>query len=129
AAGRCPQLETMADHLAVKRANGGLYQDLLVGTPRLQLPLPKEDSVENIYWVFGVVLADSVPFEADEAMRRLAEYKIGTRPFFWPMHEQPVLRHMGFFSDVRCPVASLLARRGFYLPSGLGLRRGEIGIV
>jgi perosamine synthetase len=120
------QLEKLDEHVALKRANGRRYQELLAGTPRLQLPLPKTGWAENIYWVFGVVLDDSVPFEADEAMHRLAQYEIGTRPFFWPMHEQPVLRRMGFFSDVSCPVASRLARRGFYLPSGLGLRPGEV---
>ena len=36
-----------------------------------------------------------VPFDAAEAMRRLAAQGIGTRPFFWPMHEQPVLPQNG----------------------------------
>jgi hypothetical protein len=59
-------------------------------------PTPK--TYENIYWVFGVVLDDGVPFQAAEAMRRLSAREIGTRPFFWTMHEQPVLRHIGLFA-------------------------------
>ena len=54
-------------------------------------------------------------------MKRLASQGIGTRPFFWPLHEQPIFRRMGLFRDVRCPAAERLARRGFYLPSGLRL--------
>ena len=50
---------------------------------------------------------------------------IGTRPFFWPMHEQPVFRKMGLFSDISCPVAERIARRGFYIPSGVALTRNQ----
>ena len=61
-----------------------------------------------------------------EVMAALGDRKIGTRPFFWPMHEQPVLLKMGLFDGVRCPVAERLARRGFYIPSGLALTDVEI---
>ena len=58
-------------------------------------------------------------------MKRLGAKGIGTRPFFWPMHEQPVLREMGFFDGISCPVAERIARRGFYIPSGVALRRDQ----
>ena len=45
------------------------------------------------------------------------------------MHEQPVLHKMGLLKDVRCPVAEGLARRGFYLPSGLALTDAEVAHV
>ena len=54
-------------------------------------------------------------------MQRLAEKKIGTSPFFWPMHEQPVFKKRGLFECEFYPVAENLARRGFYIPSGLAL--------
>ena len=72
---------------------------------------------------------DDVPFYAEEAMLRLAKAVIGTRPFFWPMHEQPVLRRMGLFDGVSCPVAGRLARRGFYVPSGMSLTDEQCAIV
>ena len=62
-------------------------------------------------------------------MHRLAARGIGTRPFFWPLHEQPVLRRLGLFAQDRHPVAERLARRGFYVPSGLGLAEAEIDEV
>jgi len=65
----------------------------------LQLPIPKMDYAENIYWVYGMVLKDEVPFDAEEVMQRLRQHQIGTRPFFWPMHEQPVFQKMGLFAD------------------------------
>jgi perosamine synthetase len=82
---------------------------------------PRTDYAENIYWVYGLVLKDEVPFDAEEAMRRLGRKGIGTRPFFWPMHEQPVFRKKGLFVNDRHPVAERIARRGFYIPSGMAL--------
>jgi perosamine synthetase len=55
----------------------------------------------------------------------LQEKGIGTRPFFWPMHEQPVFLKKGMFRDESYPVAERLARRGFYLPSGLALTEDQ----
>ena len=120
------QLERLDEFIARKRRMGRRYTELLAGTPGVQLPLAQTDYADNIYWVYGVVLDEAVPFDAKEAMRRLGEQKIGTRPFFWPMHEQPVFRKMGLFDDVSCPVAERLARRGFYLPSGLALTDDQI---
>lgn len=123
------QLERLDAHVVRKREIGRRYQAGLAGLRDVQLPLPATPFAENIYWIFGLVIGDSHAFDAAEAMNRLARVKIGTRPFFWPMHEQPVFRRMGLFAGVECPVASRLARRGFYVPSGLGLTDGEIDRV
>ena len=37
------------------------------------------------------------------------------------MHEQPVFMKMGLFKNERYPVAETLARKGFYIPSGVNL--------
>jgi perosamine synthetase len=79
--------------------------------------------------VYGLVLGDDVGFDATEARDRLGAAGIGTRPFFWPMHEQPVLRAMGLFGGMQLPVCERLARRGFYIPSGLGLTEEQIETV
>lgn len=117
------QLERLDEFVAKKRVMGARYTELLAGTSGLQLPLQATNYAENIYWVYGVVLDDDVPFDAEEAMRRLAQQGIGTRPFFWPMHEQPVLQRMGLFAGEAYPVAERLARRGFYVPSGVGVTK------
>jgi perosamine synthetase len=123
------QLERLDEFVGRKRRMGARYQEGLAGIPGLQLPLVRTADAENIYWVFGVVLGDEVPFDAAGAMERLARLGVDTRPFFWPMHEQPVLRELGFFHGERHPVAERIARRGFYLPSGLGLTDGQIDQV
>ena len=75
------------------------------------------------------MLSDEVPLAADQAMKKMSAAGIGTRLFFWPMHEQPVFRRMGFFHGVRCPVAERIARRGFYLPGGLALDDAQLAKV
>ena len=120
------QLENLDAHVLRKRAMGAKYTALLKDIPDIQLPLATTSYADNIYWVFGIVLGNSNLFDAEEAMRRLGELQIGTRPFFWPIHEQPVFHKMGLFKDTKCPVAERIARRGFYIPSGLALTEEQI---
>lgn len=115
------QLERLDAFLPRKRRIFERYTELLAGVRSLELPIPSTDYATNVNWVFGVVIRDDVPFDSDEAMRRLAEKGVGTRPFFWPMHEQPVYQAMGMFAGESHPNAERIARRGFYLPSGLAL--------
>jgi len=120
------QLEKIDDHIARKCRIGQLYSELLRDIPGLQLPLAETEYAENIYWVYGLVLGDDLPLDAGDIMRRLGEKKIGARPFFWPMHEQPVFKKMGLFAGESYPVAERIARRGFYVPSGLALTDEQI---
>jgi perosamine synthetase len=115
------QLEKLPQTIEKKRRIGAWYDKLLADVEDLERLPAQTDYADNIYWVYGVVLRGSVPFDAEEAMQRMAVQGIGTRPFFWPMHEQPVLRKMGFFNGEFCPVAERIARRGFYIPSGVAL--------
>jgi perosamine synthetase len=115
------QLERLDEFLARKRHIFARYTELLAGVPGLHLPVTRTEFAENVNWVYGVVIDEAVPFDAAEAMARLGKLGIGTRPFFWPMHEQPVFEKMGLFTGEQYPAAECIARRGFYLPSGLAL--------
>lgn len=115
------QLERIEETVKKKRHIGKFYNGLFAGVEELQLPLANTDYAENIYWVYGMVLNDDVPVDADEFMKRLGEEGIGCRGFFWGMHEQPVFKKMGLFKEEKYPVAERLARRGFYVPSGVNL--------
>lgn len=120
------QLERLNEFIDRKRAMGLLYNHLLADTAGLHLPLPRTEYAENIYWVYALVLDDTIPFDAEEAMRRLATKGVDSRPFFWSMHEQPVFKKMGLFRNERYPVAERIARRGIYLPSGMALTTDQI---
>jgi perosamine synthetase len=120
------QLERLDEFIRHKRRMGQKYTERLMGVEGLELMPARTAYAENIYWVYGMVLKEEVPFDAEEAMRRLGQQGIGTRPFFWPMHEQPVFRRMGLFEGERYPVAERLARRGFYVPSGMALKDAQM---
>jgi len=120
------QLEKLDRHVEMKRKMGKIYIELLKNVEGIQIPVERTDFSDNIYWVFGIVLKDEVQIDAETAIKKLAEKGIGTRPFFWPMHEQPVFQKMGLFKNEKYPVAEKIARRGFYVPSGLGLSKDEI---
>jgi perosamine synthetase len=125
------QLERLEAIVSRKRAMGKLYTELLKDIPGLQLPIAQTSYAQNIYWVYGIVLEDSIPFDAKELMKQLGEYGIGTRPFFFPMHLQPVFKRMGLFfassnSADSCPIAENISQRGFYIPSGTALTENQI---
>jgi len=115
------QLERLDDFISRKRLMGARYNELLDDIPGLILPPKSSEQSESIYWVFGLMLEDNLPFDASVVMHHLEELGVGTRPFFWPIHEQPVFLKRGFFKNKKFPIAEKLSRRGFYLPSGLGL--------
>ena len=123
------QLERLDEFVQRKRSMGKKYTQGLRVLNEVQLPLEKTDYAENIYWVFGLVLDDSIGFDAEEAMKMLEEKGIGCRPFFCPMNQQPVLREMGFFLNESYPVAERLYKQGFYIPSGLALTSEHINHV
>jgi perosamine synthetase len=120
------QLEHIQETLRRKRRIGARYQRRLSGHSLLQLPPERVPFAENLYWVFGVVLDDRVPFDAKEAIARLRAKGVEARHFFWPMHEQPVFRKLGLFNNTQCPVAERIARRGLFLPSGVGTTLEEV---
>lgn len=125
----CAQLEKLEEHIERKRIVGRKYQEAFSGIGDIKLPVPQTEYADNIYWVFGIVIGDSYDFDADQVMKMLAQEGIGTRSFFYPIHKQPVYIKEGMFDEVSCPNAERIAERGFYLPSGLGIRDEEIDYV
>lgn len=117
------QLERLNEFIEIKREMGHWYQHYLKDIVDIQLPIAETPYAKNIYWVFGIVLKNKT---AKEMMQSLHEQGIGTRPFFFPMHLQPVFQKMGWFENESYPVAENLAMQGFYLPSGVGLKKSEL---
>ena len=123
------QLERLDEFLVRKRRMGARYTALLRDLDSVQLPLADTACADNVYWVFGLVLKDSCGRDARGVMERLGSEGIGTRPFFVPMHLQPVLQRMGLFEGQSFPVAERLSRRGLYIPSGLTLTDEQMETV
>jgi perosamine synthetase len=123
------QLEQLDKFVVRKREIGHMYADLLKGLPGLRQPLASTSYAENIFWVYGLVVEKNSKKSMDEIVSALTGQQIGTRPFFWCMHEQPVFLDKGWYTEEKHPHAEYIARNGFYLPSGLGLTNDEIYFV
>jgi perosamine synthetase len=120
------QVERLDFHVKRKREIGNKYLSLFRDLIGVQLPLKSTPAAENIFWVFGLVLNSSVSFDAEFAMKKLSEKGIGVRPFFYPLHKQPIFQKMNMFLGEKYPEAEKLGERGFYIPSGLGISDKEI---
>ena len=123
------QLEQIEKFLQKKKKMGRYYQNSLSTISKVQLPLSKTSYADNCYWVFGLVIKDNKERNAQQAMKFLKRRGIGTRPFFYPMHKQPVFKELGLFRNESFPVAEHPAEFGFYIPSGLGLTEEDMAYI
>lgn len=105
---------------------GRYYTERLKEIEGLLLPVEKTDYADNIYWVYGLVLDKNIHEDNKLIQKLLAEEGIGSRTFFWCMHEQPVYQRQGLFVNEAYLNAEYLARKGFYIPSGLALTETQM---
>jgi perosamine synthetase len=119
------QLERLPSIVARKREIAGDYRKALEAIPQIQLQ-PEMPWGRHVYWVFGILLNESIQMDATKIQVQLRAGGVETRPFFLGMHEQPVFHEMGLFRNERHPVAERLARRGFYIPNGLALSPQQV---
>lgn len=120
------QFEQIDKMIEKKRHIGNSYNKLLEDINVINLPIYKTDYCKNIYWVYAITLKDDYNKTAKEVILELKDYKIGSRPFFYPMHKQPVFNNMGLFLNDNLPQSEKLYEKGFYIPSGLALKNEEI---
>lgn len=121
------QTEKLEEYVAMRRRNAAFYTDLLRDIPGITTP-PQAAWAENVYWMYGVLVDESeYGMSRDQLRRVLAENGVETRTFFIPLHCQPV--YWNAFKGQRYPVAEMLCRQGFYLPSASSLTRNEIEYV
>ena len=123
------QLEQLDNFIKKKRWIGKRYTNFLKNLKGIQLPLVSTSYSENIYWVYGLVLNDKFNINAREVMINLTKNGIGCRPFFYPLHQQPILKKLGLFKNQKFPISEKLYQKGFYIPSGLAITEEQILIV
>ena len=121
------QAQRIDEQVALQRSRGTHYQGLLEETQFIQLPLDSLNGTDNIYWVFGFELGPEVRLTARDFMSALEKRGIGSRPFFYPLHQQPVLADYGFGAQPSLSVSESLGDRGLYVPSlGTTVREREV---
>lgn len=118
------------DVLAQKRIeNAYLYNELLRDIEGITLP-PENSGIKNAYWMYSILIdKNKFGIGRDELAQMLRKEGIETRPFFIPMHKQPVFMKMGLFKGERYPVAEMLSEGGINLPSSSLLKKKEIEFI
>lgn len=120
------QLKNIKKLIEIKRSNARKYTRLLKNIRGLKLPVEK-DWAKNVYWMYGTVLDKSTGFSADSFAKKLLQKGIQTRPFFYPLHLQPLWKRINVkMKKSTCPIAEEIAKQGLYLPSGLALKEEQI---
>ncbi len=117
------QVEQMPGFIENRRRNAALYTSLLKEIPGIVTP-PEAGNCRNVFWMYSILVEDKFGMTRDELRGYLAKNGIETRTFFIPMHLQPVYYEQ--FKGQRYPVAEMLCRRGFYLPSASSLTEAQI---
>lgn len=122
------QLETIDERIAKKIETARTYHGLLKDLEAqeiLSLP-PEKPWAKSTFWMYGVLLNKDRGLKAAAVQQRLAEKGVQTRPFFYPMHRQPVFQPMPWFKEESLPFSEELYDYGFYLPSGQTLKTQDI---
>ena len=122
------QFEKIKEYIRMRRNNAALYNALLKNIPGITLPVERAN-VKNVYWMYGILIDRRFGVSRTQLMGKLKKKGIETRTFFIPLHDQPVFKKVGCASVKRYPIAEDIARRGFYLPSGSGLKKKEIEYI
>lgn len=123
------QLNRIEETLHRRREIGDFYHERLGGIEDITLPATHSLGVRNDYWVFGLVLTGDREGTRALVQKALQELGVGTRPFFYPLHRQPVLKIFKLADQPTLPVAEHLGTNGFYIPNGLGMTNSDMEYV
>lgn len=123
------QLETIDKKINHKKELGAFYTEALSDISEIILPIESLPYCENHYWVYPILIAEGNSLTAKDIMELLKKAGIGTRPMFYPLHLQPVLKKYNIESDLMHSNAEKIYSRGFYIPSGLGTTKLEQQVV
>jgi len=119
------QLSRINSHLERIRNIAATYSDKLANVGSLHIHREPPNSVGS-FWMYSIMLRQSKP-DREYVMNSLSKYGIETRPFFVPVHRQPIWPRVE--GNESYPNSEFVSERGINLPSGLGLTDDEIQYI
>ena len=119
------------EQIVKKKQNiGKIYYKNLKDNKNLYIPPPTNSYAKNIYWVIGILIINKkLRMDAKNAMIQLKRKGIGTRPFFWPMNKQSILKKMKLPISGNYKNSEYISKFGFYLPSSIDMSKKEIDYI
>ena len=124
------QLNRLNNIIKKKIFVGKTYYKYLKNNKNIYFPEPRKNNLQNIYWVNGILILKSAKKDAKQLADELLRYKIETRPFFWPMNKQPILKKiLCLKKKENFPHSDQLSKYGIYLPSSINLSINRIKYI
>ena len=124
------QLNRINQIVRTKHKIGLEYYKRLKSNSNLYIPEIRKKYAKNIYWVVAIlILNKKLKIDAKNMMKKLKAEGISTRPFFWPMHMQKILKKYNISKNTSFPNSNYICKYGLYLPSGLNLKTSEINFI
>lgn len=120
------QLERIDELISRKRQIARWYADRISSLPGLTFS-PEAEWATSVYWMNSVLIDPETGVTAKYVRERLAEARIETRPFFFPMHTLPPYIHA--IVARRYPVAERLSKQGINLPSSPRLDEETVDFI
>lgn len=116
------QLERIEDILKRKIKLAAIYGRYLKGIPFIKLP-QKASWAKSVYWMYSICLLPGAPISRDRLINDLKKAGVETRPFFMPIHKQPIYSKYASKSLVN---TELLSSTGINLPSSIEISEADI---
>ncbi|MDR2130784.1 MAG: DegT/DnrJ/EryC1/StrS family aminotransferase, partial [Odoribacteraceae bacterium] len=122
------QMEVLASRVARRRAINGLYREAFAGLDGIRLLTEPDAGFRSNHWLTAIIVDPSRAGGVTREDIRLAceAANIETRPWWKPMHLQPVFASAPFYGD---GTSERLFRDGLCLPSGSSLADEEVARV
>ena len=76
-----------------------------------------------------LIMNKKINLDAKKVMKKLSKIGIGTRPFFFFIHKQNVLKNLKLYNSKQYMNSEYISKYGFYLPSSLSLKKSEIDFI
>ena len=125
------QLKRINKIVKKKELIGKKYYLNLKDNKNIKIQKPYCSFAKNIYWVVGIVIKNNKhKINAQILAKKLINYGIQTRPFFWPMNKQTALIDLKLINKKqKYPNSNYLSKYGLYLPASLNITDKEINFV
>ena len=124
------QLKRINQIVRTKHKIGLEYYKRLKSNSNLYIPELQKKYAKNIYWVVAIlILNKKLKIDAKNMMKKLKAEGIATRPYFWPMHMQKILKKYNISKNTSFPNSNYICKYGLYLPSSLNLKSSEINFI
>lgn len=119
------QFQRIEELIAKKREIFQNYKILLSDIEDITFNMDNE-IVFNGAWATSIIFGKSHRMTKAEAMKRLAEINLPSRPFFYPLSSLPAYKHFNTGSEEKNPNAYDISNRGITLPCSYNLTKEQI---